>query len=137
MTENGPCVCCSIKQSPSACLQVCSRCACLQLRWIPSTVRERLCRLTISWTKPGSPCLGIYTATCITHTLLYCITSCEYIYIFVCVCVSFPPASASYILLQFAQYGNILRHTVRDTHVRKEHCYYMFTSFTDKKNKKN
>uniref|UniRef100_A0A665TXB4 Nucleoporin NUP53 n=1 Tax=Echeneis naucrates TaxID=173247 RepID=A0A665TXB4_ECHNA len=25
----------------------------------------------------------------------------------------FPPASASYILLQFAQYGNILKHTVR------------------------
>lgn len=33
----------------------------------------------------------------------------------VCVFVSFPPASASYILLQFAQYGNILRHTVRHT----------------------
>ncbi|XP_078142109.1 nucleoporin NUP35 [Centroberyx gerrardi] len=30
----------------------------------------------------------------------------------VCVCVRFPPASASYILLQFAQYGNILKHTM-------------------------
>lgn len=32
------------------------------------------------------------------------------------VCFSFPPASASYILLQFAQYGNILKHTVRHSH---------------------
>lgn len=30
--------------------------------------------------------------------------------------IRFPPAAASYILLQFAQYGNILRHTVRCTH---------------------
>lgn len=29
--------------------------------------------------------------------------------------IRFPPAAASYILLQFAQYGNILRHTVRCT----------------------
>lgn len=38
-------------------------------------------------------------------------TSCYTVSVF----VSFPPASASYILLQFAQYGNILRHTVRHT----------------------
>ena len=42
-------------------------------------------------------------------------TSTQYMYMQYnkCVCVSFPPASASYILLQFAQYGNILKHTVR------------------------
>ena len=31
-------------------------------------------------------------------------------------CLRFPPASASYILLQFSQYGNILHHTVTRMH---------------------
>lgn len=50
------------------CLQVCSRCVCLQLRWIPSIVRESLCHLKISWTRPGSPCLGIYTVNCAANS---------------------------------------------------------------------
>lgn len=91
-------------------LQVCSRCTYPQLRWIPSTVKESLCHLTISWTRPGSLCLGTYTSKYLLLTLLVFLTVC------LCVFVSFPPASASYILLQFAQYGNILRHKVRDAH---------------------
>lgn len=103
-----PCTC--------LCLQVCSSCACLQLRWIPSTVRERLCHLTTSWIRPGSLCLGIYPPKYTTDTaplfnILWILTHELSVFVF----VSFPPASASYILLQFAQYGNILKHTVRHT----------------------
>ncbi|KTF87312.1 hypothetical protein cypCar_00038949 [Cyprinus carpio] len=36
----------------------------------------------------------------------------------------FPPASASYILLQFAQYGNILKHVVST--VKFQHCRQVF-----------
>lgn len=86
---------------------MCTRHVCLQLRWIPSTVRESRCHLMIGWTSPGSLCLG-------KHSLKWTHQNCSGAQRHECVCLcSFPPASASYILLQFAQYGNILKHTVR------------------------
>lgn len=50
-----------------------------------------------------------------------------------CMCVfSFPPASASYILLQFAQYGNILRHTVRHTLLKSPSQLVLFSNTVHK-----
>lgn len=89
--------------------QVCSRCACLQLRWIPFTARASLCRLTTSWTRPGSPSSGI---SCWWEHIAPVRFSEMCVCVYICVCFSFPPASASYILLQFAQYGNIQKHKV-------------------------
>lgn len=61
----------------------------------------------IGWTSPGSLCLG-------KHNIKWTHQNCSVDKQYECVCFcSFPPASASYILLQFAQYGNILKHTVR------------------------
>lgn len=43
------------------CVQVCTRHVSLQLRWIPSIVKESRCHLMIGWTSLGLLCLGMYS----------------------------------------------------------------------------